>query len=273
MNPQQLHLDSPANPRIKALVKLRDARPRRRQNQTVIEGAREVERAFEAGHRILELYIGVGIADATISAQLRARADAAGAYVVTLGPDAFAKASYRDHPDGILALAAGIAAELEPMLARRPELIVVAESVEKPGNLGAMLRTLDGAGAAMIVCDPATDLGNPNVIRASTGAVFTVPLAVADTPDAIAALKSAGYRIVATAPEAELEYWDAELTGKLAIVVGNEAKGLSKRWREAADTVVAIPMRGAADSLNAAQAATLLVYEALRQRRSGQQQL
>lgn len=264
---QPIRIDSPTNARIKTLVKLRDARTRRQLGRTLIEGAREVERAFAAGHPVSELYLGFGVADAGISAALRRQAEAVGAMIFSVSPTAFAKASYRDSPDGVLAVAAPVAGDLDDLLATTPDPIVVAEGLEKPGNLGAMLRTLDGAGAALIVCDPATDLGNPNVIRASTGAVFSVPVAIATGDAAVQALHARGYTVVAADPAASRAYWDVDMRGPLALVVGSEAHGLSPLWRRAATTTVAIPMRGRADSLNAAQSATLLVYEALRQRR------
>lgn len=261
------HIDSPSNPTVKSLVQLRDARERRAANCILIEGAREVARAFAAGHAIRELYLGLGVADAGVMRDLRQQAEAQGALIVTLGERAFAKASYRDTPDGVLAVGDPFRGSLQALLAKNPDLILVAEAIEKPGNLGAMLRTLDGVGASLVVCDGATDLGNPNVIRASTGAVFTVPTAICGRTEAVAALKAAGFRIVAADPAAKTPYWDADLKRKLAIVVGSEARGLSKGWLDAADLQVAIPMRGQADSLNAATSATLLLYEALRQRR------
>lgn len=253
---------------VKSLVQLREAKERRAANCILIEGAREVARAFAAGHRIRELYLGLGLVDAGVMRNLRQQAEAQGVLVVTLGARAFAKASYRDTPDGVLAVGEPFRGSLQALLAKKPDLILVAEAIEKPGNLGAMLRTLDGVGASLIVCDGATDLGNPNVIRASTGAVFTVPTAICTRDQTIAALKAAGFSIVAAHPGGKTIYWDADFRRKLAIVVGSEAHGLSKAWLSAADLQVTIPMRGYADSLNAATSATLLLYETLRQRRS-----
>jgi TrmH family RNA methyltransferase len=146
-------------------------------------------------------------------------------------------------------------------------LLLVVEAIEKPGNLGTMLRTAEAAGAAaVIVCDPATDPFNPNVVRASLGTLFTVPLAVADTPGTIARLGDLGIRTVVTTPGASLPHWEADLTGPVAVVVGSEQYGLSAPWLAAADCRVVIPMPGSVDSLNAAMAAGIVLFEAVRQR-------
>ena len=146
-------------------------------------------------------------------------------------------------------------------------LIAVLESVEKPGNLGAVLRTCDAAGAdALIICDPRTDLYNPNLIRASIGAVFTVPCAVCSTPEAIAFLKGAGVRILTAQLQDSSLYYDTPMQGASAIVMGTEATGLSREWREAADAHIRIPMLGQLDSLNVSVSAAILLYEAVRQR-------
>jgi TrmH family RNA methyltransferase len=185
--------------------------------------------------------------------------------VLELGDAAFRKIAYRRHPDGVLAVVTTRSTTLDALdLPDRP-LVLVVEGIEKPGNLGAMLRTADGAGVdAVIVADPATDAYNPNVVRASQGAVFTVPLAVATADTGAAWLAGRGIRVVAASPDATTPPWQVDLTGPLAAVVGSEHAGLSSVWNGADG--VGIPMRGTADSLNAATAAAVLLYEAVRQR-------
>lgn len=179
----------------------------------------------------------------------------------------FEKLAYRENPDGWLAVAPAPRRALADLPLRQPPLVLVAEAVEKPGNLGAMLRTSDAAGVdALIVCDPTTDLANPNVVRASRGALFTVPVAQAETTEALRWLKARKIGVVAATPQASLRYTEADLRGPVAIVVGAEAAGLSAEWLATADLCVRIPMVGKVNSLNVATAAALLVYEALRQR-------
>jgi TrmH family RNA methyltransferase len=145
--------------------------------------------------------------------------------------------------------------------------VIVTEAIEKPGNLGTVLRTADAAGAAaVIVCDRTTDVHNPNVVRASTGALFTVPVAEATSEEALAFLKKRGFRILAATPHAEKLHSEVDLTGGVAIALGAEQYGLTAKWMDGADLRVRIPMLGVADSLNVSSAATILAYEAVRQR-------
>jgi TrmH family RNA methyltransferase len=179
----------------------------------------------------------------------------------------FEKLAYRENPDGWLAIAPAPRRSLSGLRLRQPPLLLVAEAVEKPGNLGAMLRTADAAGVdALIVCDPATDLANPNVVRASRGALFTVPVAQAGNTETLNWLRSLAVKIVAATPQGTLAYTNADLRGPVAIVVGAEDTGLSAEWLAAADLQVRIPMTGKVNSLNVATSAALLVYEAVRQR-------
>ena len=179
----------------------------------------------------------------------------------------FRKASYRDRPEGLLGVARQFPTGLEGLQPGPDPLLLVAEAIEKPGNLGTMLRTAEAAGAAaVVVCDPATDPFNPNVVRASLGTLFSLPLVVADTTAAIAGLRRLGIRTVATTPGASTPHWEADLTGPVAVVVGSEQYGLSAAWLAAADRQVLIPMPGSVDSLNAAMAAGIVLFEAVRQR-------
>jgi TrmH family RNA methyltransferase len=198
---------------------------------------------------------------------LLAEAEAAGARLYELSKEAFAKVAYRERPDGILAVAPQWKRALADLALPAAPLILVVEAIEKPGNLGTILRSADAAGCdAVIVCDPVTDLFNPNVVRASTGVLFSVPCVVEDSEKVLAWLKARGIRSVATTPAAAEVYSDSDLRGPLAIVMGSEQFGLSEFWLKSADLPVRIPMAGQADSLNVAMAALITLFEAVRQR-------
>lgn len=258
---------SPQNPRIKALVRLRRRRERDRTGTFLVEGFRELSRAVEAGVEIRTVYACPELYLGSNEQALLDMAGSAGAEVVEVAEQAFRKASYRDRPEGLLAVASQFDHSLAALDPPPDPLVLVLEAIEKPGNLGTMLRTADAAGVSgVIVCDPATDPFNPNVVRASIGTLFTVPLAMSSTSEAVEWLQGRGIRTVATTPEVSLVYSEADLTGGVAVVVGSEQYGLSDRWLSAADVRVRIPMRGRADSLNAAMAAGVVLFEALRQR-------
>lgn len=261
-------ITSPQNQRVKDLVRLRQRRERDESGLFLIEGYRELTRALEAGVVFTDLYVCPPLYLGSNEPGLIAAITTAGAPITELGETAFRKVSYRDRPEGLL----GVARQSPTTLDRLPQtatpLILVVESIEKPGNLGTMLRTADAAGvAAVVVCDPATDPYNPNVVRASLGTLFTVPLAIATTSETIDWLSKRGIRSVATIPGARTAIWDADLTGAVALVIGSEQYGLSPTWRRQADLEVALPMAGSADSLNAAMAAGIALFEAVRQRR------
>ncbi len=260
-------ITSLTNPRVKHLVRLRNRRERDRSGTFLIEGFRELSRAAGSAVEIVEVYYAPELFLGTNERLLVDRLEAAGAALVELGPEAFRKASYRDRPEGLLAVARQFDTALDRLTLGARPLVLVVEAIEKPGNLGTMLRTADAAGAgAVIVCDPTTDPFNPNVVRASLGTLFTTPLAIASTPAASAWLAEHRVRRVATTPDTNLIYWDANLADRTAVVVGSEQYGLTTAWLEAADERVRIPMAGAADSLNAAMAAGIVLFEAVRQR-------
>jgi TrmH family RNA methyltransferase len=253
-------IESGKNPRIGRLTRLRRARERRRLGQFLIEGRRECGRAVANGWELLELY---GTAAAFAEGLLPCRS-------AFLLPDGlFSKVSARENPDGILATAP-IPHCILPQSLPPDALILVAESLEKPGNLGALLRSVEAAGCKLLLLtDPLTDIWNPNVVRASQGAIFAVPMAICAAEEAIRFLRQNGVRIVAATPSAERCYWDSLPGGPLAIVVGNEHNGLTARWLRDADLTVHIPMGGdTSDSLNVSVAAALLLYEALRRRKN-----
>lgn len=261
-------ITSTQNDRVKDLVRLRDRRHRDRSGRFLIEGFRELRRALDAGVRMDALFTCPPLFLGPNEEALIRRASDSGAEIVELAEDPFRKASYRDRPEGLLASAPQFPTTLERLDLGTTPLVLVAEAIEKPGNLGTMLRTADAVGVdAVLVADPTTDPFNPNVVRASTGTLFTVPLAIGSSDEVRAFLSDRGVRTVATTPDTDVLHWDADLTGPIAIVVGTEQYGLSEEWLRAADIEVRIPMAGVADSLNAAMAAGVVLFEAARQRR------
>ncbi len=258
-----MHITSAQNPRIKHLVKLRDdKRQRQRDALTMVEGWDEINLALIAGN----------VPDVLITCPELAKRpmDAAGTDLLELSVPVFQKVSFRENPDGWIAVFPIPQRSLAALRMGEVPLVIVAESVEKPGNLGAILRTADAAGVdALLVCDPRVDLFGPNVIRASRGAVFSVPALEVSNAEALEYLHGKGIRIVAATPSAELPYTAEDLRSPVAIAVGTEDEGLTGFWLERADARVLIPMLGKVNSLNVSIATALIVYEALRQR--GQQ--
>jgi TrmH family RNA methyltransferase len=261
-----LEITSPANPRVKHLVALRQRRARDRAGVTLVEGYEELGLALSAGARPLTLYVCPGL-DGRDPEPMTARVAGLGAEVVRVSRAVFTKIAYRESPDGWLAVLPQVPADLGLLDPGPRALILVCEGVEKPGNLGAILRTADAAGvAAVIAADPGTDWGNPNVVRASKGTVFAVPVAAAPSADVLAWIAARSLRLVAAAPDGDVPLTGADLTGPTAIVVGSEAHGLPAAWLDRAGLRVRIPMFGRADSLNVATSAAILLYEAVRQR-------
>ena len=255
------------NPRLKRLVRLRDRRPRDEERAFLVEGYRELRRALEKRVPIDELYFSSAWFLGSNEPALIAEAEAAGARLFELSKDAFAKVAYRERPDGLLGVAPQWKRTLSEVALPPDPFILVVEAIEKPGNLGTILRSADAAGCdAVIVCDPVTDLFNPNVVRASTGVLFSVPCVVEEGGKVLDWLKGRGIRTVATTPAAEELYTRADLRGPLAIIMGSEQYGLSEFWLKNSDLPVRIPMAGQADSLNVAMAALITLFEAVRQR-------
>jgi TrmH family RNA methyltransferase len=249
---------SPANPRIKRLVDLRDRRSRDEASVFVVEGERHMSRALAAGMVPAELYFDPGLFPEPPYPASR---------VFSVKTGALDRASYRGRSQGVIGVFEQFEVTVERLRLGTDPLVMVVEGIEKPGNLGALLRTADAVGAtALIAADPGTDAFNPNVIRASTGALFTVPLAVTSLGTAVAWLRSHEVRIVAAHPDAETVLWESDLTGPIALLVGSEHRGLGADALGVADLTVSIPMRGHADSLNTSISAAVLVYESLRQR-------
>lgn len=266
-----VYITSSHNDRIKELLLLRDRRGRDKFQRYLIEGYRELLRACDAGvvcetiYFCPELFLGENEPD------LIMRIRQAGAYCVQCAPGLFEKIAYRDRPDGLLAVSWQTERplqSLEPFRhAPQPPFLLVAESIEKPGNLGTILRSADAVGVdGLILCDACTDLYNPNVVRASVGTLFTVPVACCSNQEAITYLQDNKIAILAATPHAEKCYTEVDLRGPIALAVGTEQLGLSDQWMHAATVQVRIPMHGVADSLNVATATTLLLYEVRRQR-------
>jgi RNA methyltransferase, TrmH family len=266
MAPAGLEITSPANPRVKQLVALRHRRARDRAGVTLVEGYGELGLALSAGARPLVLYVCPDLAGDGAQAMIDRAADL-GTEVVRVSRPVFGKIAYRESPDGWLAVMPAVRTSLSLLDPGARPLVLICAGVEKPGNLGAILRTADAAGvAAVIAADPVTDWGNPNVVRASKGTVFAVPVASAPAAEVLAWATGRSLTLVAAAPDGDVLPTEADLSGPTAIVVGSEAHGLPAIWLERADTRVRIPMFGRADSLNVATSAAILVYEAVRQR-------
>jgi TrmH family RNA methyltransferase len=264
-----LVITSPSNPRLKALAALRRRRAREESGRTLVEGYEEVSLALAADVVPEVLYYCPELMLDPAS-QLRLVDDLAarGVDTVQVGRAAFEKAAYREGPDGFLAVVAAVARRCDDLRVGPSALTVLCQGVEKPGNLGAMLRTADAAGAAAVVAaDPVTDWGNPNLVRASKGTVFSVPVASDTTEAALAWLDRNGIALVATTPDTDVDYTDVDLTGPVAIAVGAEKYGLDDVVLDHAAHRVRIPMVGRANSLNVATSAAIVVYEAVRQRR------
>lgn len=264
-------LGSIHNPRIREALALRESRERRRRGQMLVDGAREIGRAVRAGIELVEAFV----ADEVVAlagdeaADARAAIRGAGTAIVPVTGELMGRMAFGDRSDGLLVVARIPDTSLDALATRIPSepLLLVLEAVEKPGNLGAVLRTADGAGVdGVLVADPRTDPWNPNAIRASMGTVFRVPLAVADAGIARDWLRDRGIRVVASLVDATSTHTETDLTGAVAIALGSEADGLSRAWRGPDVSAMRIPMRGIADSLNVSASAAILAYEALRQR-------
>jgi RNA methyltransferase, TrmH family len=255
-----MNITSLQNPRVKHLVRLRDdKRQRREDGLMLVEGYDEVRLALSAGHKPRTLFSAPELATRQI------RVEEAESITVTRA--VFEKMSYRENPDGWLAVFPIPHVSFADLKLSDAPLVIVAESVEKPGNLGAMLRTADAAHVdALLVCDPRVDLWNPNVVRASRGAVFSVPAVECDNASALNWLKGRKIQVLAATPAAEEIYSDFDLRGPVAIAVGTEDDGLTDFWMSNADAKVRIPMLGKLNSLNVSVSTALIVYEAVRQR-------
>ena len=268
-------IDSPANPRVKAAMRLRERRERDETGLTLVDGGREALRALEAGAFVETAFICPARIGSTEARRVAEKVGqgfgpfGASIDVVEIGERAFDRLAYGDRADGVVLVVRSPSTRLDDLVLPDVPLVLVTEDVEKPGNVGAILRSADAAGASAVIAVGGTDLHNPNVIRASVGTVFSVPIASAPAADAVAWLQDREIRIVASRVDATTLHVDADLTGPVALVVGSEATGLSDAWRAPEISAVRLPMLGVADSLNVSAAAAVLLYEAWRQRRAG----
>lgn len=299
-------ITSAQNPKIKRLLALqKDSSLRREAGLFVVEGQRELEHCLSAGFECDTIFICPALFDAgrgtapgnaasrplplrsacgplplmkpRVATVSRGRASSGESKyqadrVFEVSEEVYEKVAYRGGTEGIIGEIKAKARTLDELTLPESPLIMVLESVEKPGNLGAVLRSADAAGAdAVLICDPLTDLYNPNLIRASIGAVFTVPTVACSSGEAIAWLKAKGIQILTAQLQDSSLYYDRDLTRPTALVMGTESTGLSDKWRQAADAHIRIPMLGRLDSLNVSVSAAILLFEAVRQRQEPQQ--
>ncbi len=278
--PERLRIDSVDNPKVKEAVRLRDRRRRRKTGRFLVEGRREIVLALEAGLVPELLFVEESLAESADAAapatgagscfprgsEIVERAAMRGARVASVGDAAWAKLAIREDRDGLLGVFPVPDASLEALSLPPDPLVLAASGIEKPGNVGALLRSADAFGVDAFVVEGGTDLWNPNVVRASLGCLFTVPVAEAPGGRLFPWLREQGLRLVAATPRGDSRPDHAPLTGPVAIVLGSEEHGLDERTIDAADVRVRIPMRGQADSLNVSVSAGVLLYEADRQR-------
>ena len=257
-------ITSAQNPKIKNLLLLQEkSKARKEQGLFVVEGRRELEHCLEAGFTVKSVFICPEIID---SAKNQFPAESSTS-IIEIPEALYRKVAYRESTEGIIAEVEYKSLKLEDLKLPENPLIMVLESVEKPGNLGAVLRSADAAGVdAVILCDPLTDLYNPNLIRASIGAVFTVPTVAASSEETIAFLQARGIQILTAQLQDSSLYYDIDMRRGTALVMGTEATGLTDVWRKAASAHIRIPMLGRLDSLNVSVSAAILLFEAVRQR-------
>ena len=252
-------LSSPQNPKIKNLLLLQEkSKARREQGLFVVEGRRELEHCLEAGYTVHTLFL---------CPEYFGQDSYPGLKAIEVTPALYEKIAVRGSTEGVIAEVEAKERRLEDLPLPEHPLIVVLESVEKPGNLGAILRSADAARAdAVIICDPLTDLYNPNLIRASIGAVFTVPTVAASSREVISYLQAHHIQILTAQLQDSSLYYDCDMRGGTALVMGTESTGLTEEWRRAATAHIRIPMLGRLDSLNVSVSAAIFLFEAVRQR-------
>ena len=265
---EDAYIQSRQNDQVKNLVKLRERKHRERQERFLVEGLRELGHALGAGFEIEIIYFCPELfpseAHSTFIDQIRREGSL---QLVRMSEDAFSKAAYREGPDGLIGIGKQQGHSLYELDLPEAPLLLVLEGIEKPGNLGAILRSADGAGAdAVILVDCVLDLYNPNAIRSSQGLVFALPIVSVERERLAQWLDERGIQTAATTPDTESLHWDVDYTKPTALFFGSESDGLSDYWLNKADARIRIPMAGRADSLNVAAAAAVCLYEAKRQR-------
>ena len=260
-----MEITSLQNERVKHVVQLQQKSSLRRQEGLfVVEGRRELLHCINAGYVVKTIFVDSRKTDALQSI------NSGKAEIIEVSQKVYEKIAYRESTEGVVAVVKARKSTLQDLSKEKRDnpLYVVIESVEKPGNLGAILRSADAAGVdGVIVCDPLTDLYNPNLIRASIGAIFTVPTVACTSEECIAWLKENKIQILTAQLQDSDLYYDVDMKRATAIVMGTEATGLTQQWREAADRHIRIPMCGKLDSLNVSVSSAILMYEAVRQRK------
>ena len=263
-------ITSPHNPRVNLAARLRDHRQRKKEQRILIDGAREISRAIAAGVALQEVFVCAELCRSEEAKQLLEILPKSGAEVLEVSEQVFSRLAFGERAEGIVAVAAVPSHRLEDLDLPDNPLVAVLEGVEKPGNIGAVLRSADGAGvSALVLADPRTDLYNPNAIRASLGTIFSLPVAAAAADKVLTWLQTQKLQIVTARVEGSVVYTDIDYRRPTAIVFGSEANGLSPLWTGDDIRAIRLPMLGAADSLNVSAAAAVLFYEALRQRTAG----
>jgi TrmH family RNA methyltransferase len=266
-SPFYSRISSRQNPRVKDAVRLRSGRVRARQRRFLIEGTREVQRAIACGIRCVAAFVCEELCDSTESHHAIDAIRRAPAEILSVTPGVYEKLAFGDRLDGVVVVAEMPQRGLQSLQLPNQPIIAVLEGIEKPGNVGAILRSADAAGVdAVVVADGRSDLYNPNTIRASLGTVFRKTVCEATTKDTIQWLRHCNLPILAARPDSQRLYTELDMRGGAAIVLGSEAAGLTDAWRGENVTAVRLPMHGVADSLNVSTTAAVLFYEALRQR-------
>lgn len=260
---------SKQNEKVKTLIKLREKKMlRESRGQFLIEGIKELREALNAHAKILEIYYCPSFFQNSAFTDLLQEAQAQGVFLQEVSKEIFEKIAYRENPDGLLGIGETWSQALDDLKLSHNPLLFVVETVEKPGNLGNMIRSAEAAGAdALIVCEPLIDIFNPNVVRSSRGMVFNLPICITTNEDLQTFLTKHKIQVIAATPHTNDMYWTVDMTGPTAIFVGNERNGLSDFWLQNENTQkVKIPLNGKGDSLNAATAGVIVLFEALRQR-------
>ncbi|MBU8921894.1 MAG: RNA methyltransferase [Bacteroidales bacterium] len=260
-------INSTRNPRVRAAISLQKKRDRDRLGLIIVEGTREVDRALEAGMNPVEAFICPTVSDGPVAENIAGNLMSKGSVLFEVSPAVYGKLAYRSSTEGIIAVFKKPEESLSSFTTHQAALYLVVDGVEKPGNLGAVFRSADGAGVnGIIVTGKGTDLYNPNVIRASLGTVFNIDSAVSTSSEAMRWLKEREIRMIVATPAAKQLYHEADLSSHCAIIVGSEDQGTSREYIDSADHLIRLPMRGIADSLNVSVSASILIYESLRQR-------
>lgn len=263
----EINITSVVNPKLKALVSLRKSECRRKNKLFIIEGYRELKLALSSGISVKEIYFCPECFSAKDGIELITYAKKNGVSTFRISEKAYLKISFGDRCEGLIAVACQFDSSLSHLKVSNAPFFLVVEALEKPGNLGAIMRTVDAGGVdALIVSDPFVDIYNPNVVRSSLGALFTAQIAQASNNVVLSWLRDHKVKIVCALPNAKTNYTSYDFKGACALVLGSEDKGVGEFWVDNADELVTIPMKGKVDSLNVSVAAAIIIFEAIRQR-------